>query len=145
MTRLTQYNPVIYRNNIFDLVDSFFNDQAKIQTTLDSDKTFIPRVDVIEHSDSYHFHVMVAGVNKEDIKVTVDDGTLRISGERKHITESDDVKLHRIESTYGSFERRFRLPEDANEEGLSATYENGVLTIKVEKQEKRVARDIQIL
>lgn len=145
MSRLTHYNPVIYRNNIFDLVDSFFNDHANTQTTLNSEKSFVPRVDVIEQNDAYHFHVMVPGVNKEDIKVKVDDGILRISGERKHITESDDVKLHRIESTYGSFERRFRLPEDANEEGLSASYENGVLSIKVEKQEKKVARDIEIM
>lgn len=145
MTRLTQYNPIIYRNNIFDLVDSFFKEQASTQASIPSEKIFAPRVDVIEQNDAYHFHVMVPGVKKEDISLKVDDGVLRISGERKHITESDDVKLHRIESTYGSFERKFRLPEDANEEGLSASYENGVLSIKVEKQEKKIARDIEIL
>lgn len=145
MTRLTTYQPTIYRNNIFDLVDSFFNDQRFSDRSANTLSTFTPRVDVIEKNDAYHFHVMVPGIKKEDLKIRIEDGLLRIKGERKEVQEDEGVKIHRIESSYGSFERVFRLPDDVKEENLTAKYEDGVLSIEVAKEEKKVAREIEIL
>lgn len=145
MTRLTTYSPAIYRNNLFDLVDRFFHEQGQTQTTPKQGIDFVPRVDIYEQKDAYHLHVMVPGVAKEDIKISIEGGLLNISGERKRITESDDVKLHRIESAYGKFERNFKLPEGVNEEELTARYENGLLMISLAKADKKVAKEIQIL
>jgi len=150
MTRLNHYNPNQYANSVVNLVDAFFNQNIENKATTSIDKTsidkkFAPRVDVIENEQEYHFHVIAPGVKKEEIKLTIEDGVLRISGERKSLEESKAVTIHRIESTFGEFERAFRLPKDANAEALGAQYQDGILTITVQKLEKAIARNIKIL
>lgn len=145
MTRLTHYTPNGYTNSVVDLVDAFFNQNFENKVVRSSENKFAPRVDVVEKDNAYHFHVIVPGVKKEELKLKIEDGVLRISGERKSFEESEGTTIHRIESTFGSFERAFRLPKDANAEELTAQYQDGVLTITVQKLEKAIARDIEIL
>lgn len=145
MTRLNHYNPNQYANSVVNLVDAFFNQNIENKATTSIDKKFAPRVDVIENEQEYHFHVIAPGLKKEEIKLTIEDGVLRISGERKSLEESKAVTIHRIESTFGEFERAFRLPKDANAEALGAQYQDGILTITVQKLEKAIARNIKIL
>lgn len=145
MTRLTHYSPNHYANSVVDLVDAFFKQNLDNSSIKSSVNKFSPRVDVLEKDNAYHFHVIVPGVKKEELKLKIEDGVLRISGERKSLEESEGTTIHRIESTFGSFERAFRLPKDANNEELTAQYQDGVLTITVQKLEKAIARDIEIL
>lgn len=145
MTRLTHYSPNHYANSVVDLVDAFFKQNLDNSSIKSSVNKFSPRVDVLEKDNAYHFHVIVPGVKKEELKLKIEDGVLRISGERKSLEESEGTTIHRIESTFGSFERAFRLPKDANTEELTAQYQDGVLTITVQKLEKAIARDIEIL
>lgn len=77
---------------------------------------------------------MSAGLAKEDVKVTVEDGnTLQIAGERSHEGVDKDDKWHRVERSHSKFLRRFRLPDNTNVDAVKATVSHGVLTVTVPK------------
>lgn len=92
-----------------------------------------PSVDIGENDKEFLFKAELPEVNKDDIKVSVDDGTLSISGERKVEKEEKGLKFHRIERAFGRFERTFSLPIDAESDKISSEYTNGVLTVHVPK------------
>lgn len=92
-----------------------------------------PLADVSETEGEYLIKAELPEVRKEDVSVTVLDGVLTLSGERRHEKREDSEKLHRVERRYGVFERRFALPEDADESGIKAESRDGVLVIHVPK------------
>ena len=99
---------------------------------------FAPRMDVYETETEYRVDAELPGLEDKDISVTLENGVLAIAGERKDERENRDEKRgfsHR-ESVRGSFQRALRLPEDADEKGVTASYKNGVLTVAVPKLPK---------
>ena len=106
-----------------------------------------PSIDVSETPTSYLIKAELPGVKKEDVHVDIDAGVLSITGERKQQQEHKDEKYHRVESSYGSFMRRFTVPEDANTEGVEAAFNDGVLMVKLGKKpapEKPKAKRIPV-
>src|SRR4030095_3215287 len=95
-----------------------------------------PLVDITEDAREYLIKAELPEVRKEDVKVTVEDGGLRITGERKCEKEEKDKRYHRIERAYGSFTRSFTVPEDADDSKVSAEFKDGVLTVRLSKNEK---------
>ncbi|KAK1426815.1 hypothetical protein QVD17_15495 [Tagetes erecta] len=94
------------------------------------------RVDWKETPEAHVFKADLPGINKEEVKVEVEDGNvLQIRGERNVEKEDKNEKWHRVERSSGSFTRRFRLPENAKMDQVKAAMENGVLTITVPKVE----------
>ena len=83
-------------------------------------------------------------MKKEDVRLTVDNGVLTISGERKYEQEEKREKHHRIERAYGSFVRSFSLPEDADGSKVTADYKDGVLHVHLPKSEKAKPKSIEI-
>ena len=81
-----------------------------------------PLVDISEDDKEYRIKVELAEVKKEDVKVTAEEGTLTIMGERKFENEEKGRKYHRVERAYGSFGRSFSLPDDANPAKVSAEF-----------------------
>ena len=73
-------------------------------------------------------------VRKEDVSITVQDGVLTLAGERKQEKVEEQEKVHRVERFYGSFARRFALPENADEQGIRAESRDGVIVIHIPKQ-----------
>ena len=84
------------------------------------------------------------GVNKEEVKVTVEGGVLSISGERKVEKEEKDKKYHRIERSYGTFVRSFTLPEAAATDKVSAEFKDGVLKVHLPKDERAKPKSIEV-
>jgi HSP20 family protein len=103
-----------------------------------------PLVDVAEDSNEYAITVELPGVEKEDVKVTVENGTLLIKGERKFESEEKGKQYHRIERAYGSFVRSFALPENAEPDKVGANFKNGMLKITLPKGEAARPREIQV-
>ncbi|MFO1408001.1 MAG: Hsp20/alpha crystallin family protein [Steroidobacteraceae bacterium] len=105
-----------------------------------------PLADVSETAGEYLIKAELPEVRKEDVKVTVQDGVLTLAGERRQEKREDAEKLHRVERRYGAFERRFALPEDADEGSISAESRDGVLVIRVPKHKvvQPEPRQIQI-
>lgn len=103
-----------------------------------------PLVDISEDDREYRIKVELPEVKKEDVKVTAEQGTLTIMGERKFEKEEKGRKYHRVERAYGSFGRTFSLPDDANPVKVNAEIKDGVLTVHLVKDEKVKPQHIEV-
>lgn len=94
---------------------------------------WIPAVDIIEKKDGYQLKVELPEVKKEDVKVSVEQGVLTITGERRlEVEEGEEGSLnHRLERVYGNFSRSFSLPDGVDEKHIDANYQNGMLTLSI--------------
>lgn len=94
---------------------------------------FNPRINVYEDTQNLFVDAEIPGLSKEEIKISLQDNTLTISGEKKFEDEKKEKTYYRVERRYGSFRRSFTLPVDVNENNVQAKFENGVLRITLEK------------
>ena len=88
-----------------------------------------PDVDISEDDRGYLLKADLPEMKKDDVRVTVEDGILCVSGERKSVKEDQKRKFHRIERSFGTFERSFTLPEDADSTKVTAEFHDGVLKV----------------
>jgi HSP20 family protein len=88
-----------------------------------------PEVDISEDDHGYLLKADLPEMKKEDVRVTVEDGILSVSGERKSVKEDQKKKFHRIERSFGNFRRSFTLPEDADSTKVTADFHDGVLKV----------------
>ena len=103
-----------------------------------------PAVDVLESKDSYLLRAELPGMNKEDFNLEVKTGMLTISGERKLEELVNGVQYRSVERVAGRFSRSFHLPETVQQDGIQATYRDGILEIYVPKLEYAKARQIRV-
>ena len=131
----------------FSNVRSVFNDLLDENFGRDSQpsqSTWYPPVDILESKDSYLIRAELPGMKKEDIKVEVKDGTLTVSGERKSEKPAEGVEYRHVERVDAKFWRSFSLPETVKQDGIEATYKDGVLEIRVPKAEVAKPRQIEV-
>jgi HSP20 family protein len=105
---------------------------------------FAPALELRENHDNYQISVEVPGVDKKDVEVTLHDGVLTISGERKQETEVKDGEYVRTERAYGRFQRQVTLPQPVNADAVKAAYKDGVLTITLPKTAEAKPKQIAI-
>jgi HSP20 family protein len=105
---------------------------------------FVPPVDVYEDEHSVQLKLEVPGIEEKDLNVKVENNTLTVSGERKFEKEEKEENFHRIERRYGSFSRSFTLPNTVNTEDINASYDSGVLTIKLGKRAEAKPKQIKV-
>jgi HSP20 family protein len=103
-----------------------------------------PRVDIAETDKEFSIKAEIPDVNKEDVKVTVENGVLSITGERKQEKEEKGKKFHKIERYYGSFTRSFVLPSNVDDSNIKADYKDGVLRLKIPKTNKNKSNSIKV-
>ena len=103
-----------------------------------------PLVDITEDEKEYIVKAEIPEMKKEDIKINVHDDVLAITGERRYEKEEKGKKYHKVERAYGSFMRRFTLPEDADGSKVSAEYKDGILNVHLPKSEKAKPKAIEI-
>lgn len=103
-----------------------------------------PLVDITEDEKEYLIKAELPEIKKEDVKLTVQDDVLSISGERKYEKEEKGKKYHRVERAYGSFVRSFTLPEDADGTKVAAEFKDGVLKVHLPKSEKAKPKSIEV-
>jgi HSP20 family protein len=103
-----------------------------------------PLVDIIEDEKEYLIQAELPDMKKEDVRLTVENEVLAISGERKFEKEEKGKKYHRVERAYGSFVRTFTLPEDADGSKVSADFKDGMLHVHLPKSEKAKPKAIAI-
>lgn len=103
-----------------------------------------PLVDIIEQNGEYLLKVEVPEVKKEDLKVRVEDGTLQITGERKSEKEEKGRRFHRLERSYGSFERSFSLPEDVDAARVTSDFRDGILHVHLPKNPTAKTKAIEV-
>jgi len=123
--------------DVDDVFDRFFAETMRrwprVATEGRPAQDWAPAADVSETEAEYLIKADLPEVRKEDVSITVQDGVLTLSGERRHEQRAEGEKLHRVERVYGSFARRFALPENADEQGISAESRDGVILIHIPK------------
>ena len=103
-----------------------------------------PVVDIGEDEKEFLIKAELPGLKREEVKVTVEDGVLSISGERKAEKEEKTKKYHRVERSYGSFLRSFTLPEGCDPAKVNAEFKEGVLNVHLAKSPKAQPKAIEI-
>ena len=103
-----------------------------------------PSVDISEDDKEWLVKTDLPEVKKEDVKVTVENGVLTITGERKFEKEEKDKKYHRIERAYGNFLRSFALPDAADGSKVAAEFKDGVLKVHLPKSEKAKPKAVEV-
>ncbi len=103
-----------------------------------------PLVDIVEDEKEYLIKAELPEVKREDVKVSVEEGVLTVSGERKFEKEEKGKKYHRIERAYGRYARSFTLPDDADPSKVTAEFKDGVLRVRLPKSEKAKPKSIEI-
>ncbi|PKK84550.1 MAG: hypothetical protein CVT49_02960 [candidate division Zixibacteria bacterium HGW-Zixibacteria-1] len=142
---LVRYNPNRWLNTANRDFDSIFDSIFNTPTLrAEGGCDFMPRVDIIEDKKSIRLEVELPGMEKDQIKVVVEDGVLTISGERKFESEEKDNNYLRSERLYGSFSRSFTLPDNVDSDKISADYKNGVLNVMLTKHEKALPKEIKV-
>ncbi len=116
------------------------NSGEEVMTVTD----WAPAVDISEDDKEYLVKADLPEVKKEDVKVTVEDSVLTITGERKFEKEEKDKKYHRIERSYGSFLRSFTLPDGADGSKVNADFKDGVLKVHLPKNEKAKPKAVEV-
>ena len=147
MRYLTKWDPIKELDEFQNRLTSFFGRSALQQDGENewlTTSTWTPLVDITEDDKEYSIKADIPDVNKEDVKVSVNNGMLVISGERKFEKEDKGRKYHRVERSYGSFVRSFTLPEDSDPGKIQADFKNGVLLVRVAKSEKAQPRQIEV-
>jgi HSP20 family protein len=105
-----------------------------------------PDVDVSETDKAFEITADLPGIDEKDVEVSVADGVLSLKGERRREKETKDKKMHRVERSYGSFERAMSLPAGVDEKRISAEFKKGVLTVTLPKSPaaKKAAKKISV-
>jgi HSP20 family protein len=128
-----------------DRINRVFNDTYRSDEGLMTSGTWVPPVDIYQNGE--HEVVIKAelpDMSREDIDITVDNGTLTIKGEKKLAQDVKDEQFHRIERRYGTFSRSFSLPQTVDTAKVGADYKNGVLTIRLPLREEAKPRQIKV-
>ena len=114
MTALSRWNPFKEMEELQGRLGSWINLPARATTSKEALAVadWSPLVDITEDEKEFLLKAELPGVKREEVKVTVEDGVLMLSGERRFEKEEKDKKYHRIERAYGSFMRSFTLPEE---------------------------------
>jgi HSP20 family protein len=145
MNPLTKWSPFRELEDIQNRLGSLFGrtqtgDLREAMTVSE----WTPLVDIAEDDKEYLIKAELPDVKKEDVKVTVENGVLTITGERKFEKEKKGKKYHRMERAYGSFMRSFMLPEGAAGDKISAEFSDGVLKVHLAKSAEAKSKPIDV-
>jgi HSP20 family protein len=126
-----------------DIFDRFFEDQ-RFPALFGEESAWVPAFDVMETEKEYVVKAELPGINVKDLEVTLSDGILTVKGEKTQEKEEKNENYHRVERSYGSFHRSFRIPEKILTDKVDAAYKNGILKLTIPKAEASEAKKIEI-
>lgn len=147
MPAIVRWDPFKEIGTLQDRMNRVFDEVWGRRTRGDEDylsSAWIPAVDVRESREALEIQVEVPGIDPKDVQVAVENGILVIKGSRNFEKATEGETYHRVERSYGSFERSFTLPTNIDPERVKATYRHGVLHLSLAKREEAKPRSIAI-
>jgi len=127
------------------LFQDFFGGRSLVRNFWgEGEETFLPPVDVRETEDKVIVEAELPGMEPKDVDIQIEGETLMISGERKHEKEEKARGYHRLERSFGWFQRSVELPPSVDPEKVEATCKDGVLTVELAKKEEAKRKTIQV-
>jgi HSP20 family protein len=130
---LIRWEPFTAMDDVFSRFPNLLGRWPRVSANPEASLDWSPSVDISETGQEYLIRATLPAVKKEDVDITVDDGMLTLSGERRQQEEQKEEKFHKVESFYGSFSRSFALPDAIDAAAIRAESQEGVLTIHVPK------------
>ena len=140
MNTLSIWNPIhemdeLFHNRLTSVLGGGRNAQSA---------AWSPVVDIEETDKNYMIRAELPGLDKDKVKVSVEDGVLMLSGERNLERKVEGKTFHRVERSHGTFSRSFTLPEDADTKKVNANYRDGLLEVSVTKREDAKPKAIEV-
>jgi len=129
------------QNEMNRLFSTVFDQPATGQATM---RRWMPAMDLVETNDHFVLRADLPGMTEDDVKIEFEDGTLALSGERKAEHESKGEGFYRVERAFGTFSRSLTLPQGVDPEAVSASFDRGVLEVRIPKPEERKPKRISI-
>ncbi len=144
--RREEEHPVLaLQDEVNRLFEDFWRDWSLMPTRLFGWETFTPRMDVTEDDEAVRVSIELPGMDVEDVDVSLSQGVLTISGEKREEREDKGRHYYRMERSYGSFRRSIPLPAEIDEAKIEAVFKKGVLTVTLPKTaEARTRRKIAV-
>src|ERR1700751_1835829 len=146
MTMITRWDPfrefVTIQDRMNRLFRASFGPEGREEALTTT--TFAPPVDVYEDEHNITLKIEVPGIEEKDIDFRVENNTLTVHGERKFEKEEKEENFRRVERQYGSFTRSFTLPSTVDPEQVTATYDKGMLKIKLAKKAEAKPKQIKV-
>jgi HSP20 family protein len=147
MAAVRRYDPYRELASLKERMNRIFDDTFSAATRREEDAlaaTWTPPVDVVEKKDRIVLTAELPGFTEEQIQLRFEDGVLTLEGERRFERDADEARYHCVERSYGRFSRAFRLPANVDEEGISATFVNGLLVVDLPKRDEAPPKSIRI-
>jgi HSP20 family protein len=146
MRTLTRWTPApdLVRDRFGRLFDEAFSEMLRPMAQSEADRTWAPPVDIRETEEHLMLVLDLPGLRKEDVNITVENNVLTVSGERRFDADQKNETLHRLERAYGAFTRSFTLGPTVQTDKVEASFQDGVLHIRVPKVEASKPRRIDI-
>lgn len=142
---LTPWSNLGRLTDLRDEIDRLFESPlAELTRTSNLLSGWTPPLDVFEDKDNFIVKAELPGMKKEDIEVSLHDGSLSISGERKSETKHEDAELYRTERFFGRFQRTVTLPAPVAADKVKAQYKDGILTVTLAKTEQAKPKQIDV-
>ena len=130
-------------SELSDLFDNLFGNSSEEEME-QKEYECAPSTNIIEKNDGYELHMALPGMQKKDVKISLEKNVLSIASDKK-TNEEDGVKYTRREFAYGTFCRSFTLPETVDTAKITADFKNGILRVKLpKKEETRISKEISI-
>jgi HSP20 family protein len=133
------------QNEMNRLFNTFFDSPAPANAPVSGPaRRWVPAMDLTETADEFVLHADLPGLAEDDVHIELDDNVLTVSGERKASHESRKEGYYRVERSWGSFSRSLTLPEGVDPEAVNASFDRGVLEVRIPKPEQRKPRKVEI-
>lgn len=126
------------------LFTSFFDTPTQSGANGGALRRWIPPMDLVETDEQFVLRADLPGLSEEDVSIEMEDSVLTISGERKAEHEDRKEGYYRVERAYGAFARSLTLPEGVDADAVAATFDKGVLEVRIPKPEERKPRKVAI-
>jgi len=127
-----------------DVFGSLFNDSFGTSAKTTQTDAWSPAVDIVESPDAYKLTADLPGLTKADVNLTVEEGVLTLTGERKNEQSAGNEFGHRYERAYGKFSRSFQLGSGVETGKINAEFKNGMLTVELPKVEASKPYEVSI-
>ena len=144
---IVRWEPLRELSSLQNEMNRLFNTAFDAPTTPGNGaamRRWVPAMDLLETADHFVLRADLPGLTQDDVKIELEDSTLTVSGERKSEHEDKQEGYYRVERAFGSFSRSLTLPKGIDADAVTASFENGVLEIRVPKPEERKPRRISI-
>jgi HSP20 family protein len=132
------------QNEVNRLFNTFFEPSGQTGGQNGTLRRWIPAMDLVESNDEFVLRADLPGLNENDVNIELEDNVLTISGERKAKHEERKEGYYRVERASGKFSRSLTLPEGVNAERVQASFDQGVLEVRIPKPEQRKPRKVTI-